>query len=281
MNINQFTDFWLQNIVMLECKKTTAKTYESIVDNHIKPFAGHIDLIQFDLKAAIEFRAKLTNKLKTSTVNKIINCLKIIFNKAIDLGYITDNPIKNLKFLPNTVCNISTLSANEITAFNVSNMPNKDIYLLALYTGLRLGEIAALRHCDVDLNSKLITVSRTKTKYGFTSTKSNKVRKVPIHNKCVNMLANIIDGNSTGLIWNIDVSNFTSTRLKKDCIVLDVKPFKFHNFRHTFATNYIKSGGKITYLSKILGHSSVVITMDIYVSIEDNDLLTDINNMRY
>ena len=82
-------------------------------------------------------------------------------------------------------------------------------------------------------------------------------------------------------MFNINPRTFTSTKLKLNCLEIDIRPIRFHDLRHTFATRYLAKGGDITHLSLILGHSSVKITQDIYVHLNHKDLYNNIQGVNF
>lgn len=279
MIVSNFINYWLTNIVRFECKGSTLTSYQGICKNHIIPLLGQYKLDEVTYEHIIQFRTTLMDKaFKVSTINKIINCLKIVFTKAHQLEHTTKNRTKDLSFIPTEERDIHILDISTKQALISSESAHRDLYIIALNTGLRLGEIAALRHSDVDLSTKMITVSRTKNRDGFGSTKNKRKRKIPLATTCYEILHRL-HNNSDDLIWDIDVTNFTSNTFKVDCKALGIKPLKFHDLRHTFATDYINAGGKITHLSKILGHSSITITMEIYLHIDESALLDDMESI--
>lgn len=279
MKLQEFITFWLTNIVSIECKQSTALNYNCTVNKYINPSIGDKSLKDLTLKDAFEFRSYIKSKgLATSTVNKIINCLKIILNHAVGLQYIDTNPLQTLKFLPEEDTNIKPLSLDQIQAINNSELPFKDLYIFTLYTGLRLGEIAALTPKDVHLEDNYIVVSKTLGRFGITSTKSNKIRKVPLNSEAKGIISKRLDGDK---IFDINPQYFTTSILKRDCETLSIPKMRFHDLRHTFATRYLTSGGDITHLSLILGHSSVKITQDIYIHLNEQDLYNNIQGVNF
>lgn len=279
MKLQEFIAFWLTNIVSIECKKSTALNYRTVTKKHIIPILGCELLQEITLKDAYDFRSHITSKgLSTTTVNKIINCLKIILNHAVDLQYIDTNPITTLKFLPEEDTNIQPLTLDQIQAISSSNLAFKDLYMFTLYTGLRIGEVAALTADDVVIEDNYIVVSKTLSRFGITSTKSKKVRKVPLTEAAKAIIGTRL-GNDR--LFDINPTNFTTNILKKDCDLIGIPKMRFHDLRHTFATRYLTSGGNITHLSLILGHSSVKITQDIYVHLNEQDLYNNIQGVNF
>jgi len=152
--------------------------------------------------------------------------------------------------------------------------------ILCISTGLRLGEICALKWEDIDLEQMIIHIKRTvqriacsdadkKTSLIITPPKSIfSAREIPI-SKEINMLLNQMSMMQTGIYvlgGNMPLEPRTyQKRFKKYLRDINAKEYNFHTIRHTFATNCIDSGMDVKSLSEILGHSDVKITLNRYV----------------
>ena len=230
-------------------------------------------------------------KLSTSTVRGIVYVIKSVILFAQKQGYIKefclqiDIPSKEVK-------NIQALSRNEQNILEFHTRLKLDTISLAvlicLYTGLRIGEVCALRWEDIDLNNKYIVVNKTvqriqqhhvpyrasKTVLITTPPKTNKaIRKIPISSVLYPILNEYREQNYHGnkhyvlVNKNDDMIDPCSIQYKfKELIKkLKITPVTFHGLRHTFATRCIEVGMDIKTLSEILGHSNVSTTMSIYV----------------
>lgn len=153
--------------------------------------------------------------------------------------------------------------------------------LMCLFTGLRIGEICALRWEDISFDDKCIMVRRTmqriqdrdgnkKTKIVITSPKSAcSVRAIPIPESLLDILV-LYKCTKKGYVLTNSASTFIEPRVlqnrfKNTLIKIGIKQLNFHALRHTFATRCIELGFDIKCLSEILGHASVNITMNRYV----------------
>ncbi len=153
--------------------------------------------------------------------------------------------------------------------------------LLSLFTGLRIGEVCALRWEDISLEEKVIHVhqtvqriqntvgSETKTRVVITAPKSScSIRIIPIPNELVNIIAKERLSASGFLLSNHSKPVEPRTmenHFKKAIQSCFIKNANYHCLRHTFATRCIELGFDIKSLSEILGHSTVNITMNCYV----------------
>lgn len=150
--------------------------------------------------------------------------------------------------------------------------------LICLFTGLRLGEICALKWSDIDLDMKILHVSSTvqriaveghKTKtilYESTPKSECSMREIPLSGPAIRILVSIpIDGKYV-LKGNSPMEPRTyESKLKGYLEKAGIANKNFHTLRHTFATNCIESGMDVKSLSEILGHADVQITLNKYV----------------
>ena len=169
--------------------------------------------------------------------------------------------------------------------FLISDM---DIYkfgvLFALMTGLRIGEVCALRVSDISLTDKLVTVRETmqriknlsgegaKTKIVFSSPKSGtSARIVPLTNTAYELCKEKVSNVSpnafllTGCESKYVEPRVLQFQIKKYSEQCGIEDLHFHVLRHTFATRCVEVGFEIKSLSEVLGHSSPKITLERYV----------------
>lgn len=151
--------------------------------------------------------------------------------------------------------------------------------ILCLSTGLRLGEVCALKWADIDMNQMLLHVNRTvqriEIKNGFTRTallettpkSAFSFREIPISNSLVTLLAAFKkEGQKYVLCMDKPMEPRTyQNHFKSYLRGAGITDYNFHTLRHTFATNCIDNGMDIKSLSEILGHSDVQITLNRYV----------------
>jgi len=200
---------------------------------------------------------------------------------------------------------IEILTDNEIMALEkylINDVtPEKIGILLALYTGLRLGELCALTLDDINLQDGYVSITKTlqrvkdfenidgaKTKLIIETPKSEtSIRQIPLpdfilpllqafYNKCY------VEGKKiyllTGAEKAIDPRTYQNHFKKylKDC---SIKSKNFHVLRHTFATRCINSGCDIKSVSEMLGHSSIKITLELYVHPDFESKKANINKV--
>ena len=285
-NFRVVTEEWLKykkNTV----KKSTYYNYSYSVAKYLYPsFAGkNITKI----KDYNDFIEKLTDTLAPKTVRDIITKLKEIIN-FYEEEHNTKLNIKKMSLPKMNKKEIQILSNKEkqkLEKYCIEQNSLKSLgILICLNTGLRIGEVCALRWENIDFESKKIHIEKTieriyskeenKTIVIIDTPKSiTSVRTIPINSKLYNILKQIrgkskktdfvLTGSSEHYVEPRNYQYHFKEILKRN----KVKKYKFHTLRHTFATNCIEAGMDIKSLSEILGHADVSITLNIYVHSSD------------
>ena len=289
-------------------RPSTKRIYETIFRKHILPELGHKymeEILPIHVKALI-------NKLNDTgyqweTQNKVKILVLDMFNYAIENNYAIKNPAKGIRLSKCRTNDRIVLSVDQqIDFFECSAGTFYDnLYVVAVNTGLRPGEICALTEKDVDFLNHTISVTKTlfyqrldeddKKEFhiGDPKTKSS-IRTVPINEACEKALTKQIrlkkllslrykrtDEFSELLFvtrFNTPICAQTlndsikrivdEINLQRD--VTDEFPlFSAHTFRHTFATRCIESGILPKTVQKYLGHATLQMTMDLYVHVTD------------
>ncbi|MDD6478913.1 MAG: site-specific integrase, partial [Oscillospiraceae bacterium] len=274
ISVSELSKMWLKSIENT-VKVLTLQKYESIVNNHIEPYFGLFLAKQISVQTINDFSDKKLKDLSASTVNEILVVLGEILNYA-EIEYGIAKP--HFKMIKENRQEMKVLSISEQKRLENYLMNDIDIYkfgtLLALYTGMRIGELCALNWNDI--RDGVITVS--KTMYRVTTKDGSKVaidvpktnsslRKIPIPQFLNPVIAT---KTSTGFVLRTRNGTPVEPRLLQqkfskylaDC---NISGATFHTLRHTFATRCVEAGFDVKSLSEILGHSSVKITLDKYV----------------
>lgn len=230
---------------------------------------------------------ELAEKLSPKTIKDIVSVLKSILRFAEE-KYRYKLCIEPIAIPKAKVSDLKVLSAKEqskLEKFCMSQTSTKYLgIIISLYTGLRVGELCALKWSNIDLRSRQIIVNQTlqrvyisknETRIVIDSPKSLKSnRRIPMNDKVYEILKNIKDKHEkddyllTCSQKYIEPRNYQYTF---SCVVraCKMKNYNFHILRHTFATNCIKVGMDAKSLSEILGHSNVNITLNRYVHSSD------------
>lgn len=268
-------------------KKSTYYNYSYSVAKYLYPsFAGkNITKI----KNYNNFIEELSDTLSPKTVRDIVTKLKEIIN-FYEEEHNTKINVKKMSLPKINKKEIQILSNKEkqkLEKYCIEQNSLKSLgILICLNTGLRIGEVCALRWENVDFESRKIHIEKTieriyskeenKTIVIIDTPKSiTSVRTIPINSKLYNILKQIrgkskktdfvLTGSSEHYVEPRNYQYHFKEILKRS----KVKKYKFHTLRHTFATNCIEAGMDIKSLSEILGHADVSITLNIYVHSSD------------
>ena len=223
-----------------------------------------------------------------SYISKIYQIIKVSFEEAIKDELIVKNPmlyvIKPKSNKQDKKVEALTLEQHQLFVRSLENEFYKNIFLIAINTGMRCGEILALQPNDIDFEKNNIKVNKTITRNdfdGFTLKEGGKTyastREIPFDNDLKRALINSISNmqkNEFGLIFSLDGKiirpSTLNTVFKRICKNLKFDGnYHFHMLRHTFATRCIESGMPAHVLQKLLGHTDVSITINTYTSIFD------------
>ncbi|MGO9291333.1 MAG: tyrosine-type recombinase/integrase [Polyangia bacterium] len=179
---------------------------------------------------------------------------------------------------------LSLDEADRLLSWARENQPTEyPVYATALYTGLRMGEMWGLRWADCDLDRGLLTVRRS---YRL-APKSGKPRAVPMNpvllpilrqwrNDCPASDEALVFPTARGYMRQKDRDyGFKAALTGAEC-----HPVGFHGLRHTFASHFMMSGGNILALQKLLGHSSVAVTMK-YAHLAPDFMRDEIGRLRF
>ncbi|EJQ42365.1 hypothetical protein IEE_03930 [Bacillus cereus BAG5X1-1] len=274
---------------MTKVKKQTLNTYRWIVEKHIIPTIGDVELTQLNPIVIQGLYNKLTKEkiLSDENIQKVHTLINDSLKKAERWGLIARNPAA-LVDRPKAV-------KKEITVWNVEEVRQFLKYakkggryyiafLLALTTGMRQGEILGLRWKDVDFENGCVRITQTLSSDGkdllpYTKTKSGS-RTIDLPEETVTALKMhwlFIRGEreKNRFYKNLDLVVCTEfgtpthksniRRVFKSIIEkADIPKIRFHDMRHTHATLLLLQGVNPKIVSERLGHADVRITLDTY-----------------
>lgn len=281
--ISYYVNKWL-NIVKLRCKISTYNKYRSICKNHIIPVIGKCRIDALTLEQ-IEHTVGLKAELSAKTQNDILCVIKMILYYAQSEGHMVVNT-KGLSIRQSSV-QMRVLSRDEQKTVTKYLLTDTDLckagVYLSLCTGLRIGELCALKRENISFDNMTLSVRGTmqrvqvddehsKTKVIVTEPKSRKsIRDIPLpeficdfFKKYYDKLSQdtyLLSGRSDRFI-EPRLLEYRFRKYMKACSLYDVN---FHALRHTFATRCVENGFEIKTLSEILGHINVNITLNRYV----------------
>ena len=293
-----YTKDLFENIAMdwfvstsLYAKESTQNKYRNMLSYYILPVYGQYPIQQITtdfieqncqllLASGGKQKAGLSSKTVTDVLSIVRNILRFASKKGISIS--CDGNAVKIKHMPNSIRVLSKSEQDKLCRYLLENSTPYSIgILICLFTGMRVGEICALRWEDISFPDQTIHVCHTmqriqnhsdtipKTKIIITPPKSAcSNRIIPINDKLCKILS-IYKSTDTGFVLT-NSEKFIEPRsiqaqfkriLKKNYI----DSANFHAIRHTFATRCIELGFDVKSLSEILGHASINITMNRYV----------------
>lgn len=267
-------------------KQSTMAAYVLILENHILPAFGENDSLPEKNVQAFVLQ-KLESGLSAKSVKDILIVLKMVMKFGVkqewmnysewDIKYPTTDKSKDIDVL-------TTTNHRKILDYISQNFTfrNLGIYI-SLSTGLRIGEVCALRWSDIDEKNGTISVQRTieriyiiegekrHTELVINTPKTkNSCRVIPMSKELISLvkpLKKVVNADYYVLTNDISPTEPRTYRnyYKRLMDQLDIPKLKYHGLRHSFATRCIESNCDYKTVSVLLGHSNISTTLNLYV----------------
>lgn len=271
-----------QNEYLALCETEHSKrTYrlEKQVLNVFLKFVGVQFLHQITADRVEAFKVKRAKKVSKGTVNRELGIVKAFLNRAVALRYLDRNPAEFVKRLKLEERQPRYLSDSEVKKLLEACSPKfRQIVMVFLLTGMRLGELCHLRWVDVDFRHKQIIIQNRPD----WTTKNYKPRVVPIH-PTVEQIFNSLPRNYDYVFPTREgkpIESFIAEEIgryaKKAGIKASVKVF-----RSTFASNLVMSGVDVFTVSKLLGHHDVKMTEKHYAHLTPDFLTQSVARLNF
>jgi len=282
---------WLGELIL---KPRSIKRYESIVRTHILPELGAVEIGSVSRSTVKSFLArKLKANLSVSTVRYIATILRQILNAAVDENLIEYNPvervIRNMRLTrrarAEALCRMRALTLEQLQSF-IGQAKTKERYYYPFatlaWTGMRLGELRALKPSDVDFPNLRIHITKSvSSRSQLGTTKAGNPRAVDIPNVLADELRAYLGSVRPELARRWGVGSPPWLFFSKQGNPLNERQFEIvfkriaeaaglsqehtpHDLRHTYASILLQRGEPIQYVSMQLGHSSIALTNDVY-----------------
>ena len=263
------TDYYDQ-YVLVRLKGTTVRSHEQMLRVHLKPHFKATDIrsigkAEVDTYMGKKRRAGLSKK----SINNHLSVLSSVFAFAQERGWVEDNPAKGKRLkVEHTGFNWIDEDASRMFLHAVeTNDPHfYPVFLAALRTGMRQGELVALRWQDVllDARTPCIEVRHSRSHGVTTSTKGNKVRRVPIHTDLLRALC-AKRGEPSELVFTSPsgaqlTGNVLKNPLRRAKLAIGRPELRFHDLRHSFASQLTARGVALQVVQGLLGHSDITTT---------------------
>ena len=301
MPLSEWLKVWVDEYCC-DIKESTKIQYRGYIKNHINPTLGNICLCNLQPHMIqrfinhLEYQGKKkAQKISYKTRKNVHGCLSAALERAVKIRYLKENPASGCTIprddedVRNQV--VSPLNTAQIILFTkeIKGARFERVYLVALYTGMRLSEILGLQWDRVNFEtgelvvSKQLAMKREKVSpRKLTSPKSRKVRTIVVPQTAIDILraeqktqyqnrlkAGTEWDNELNLVFTDEFGNSLphasiEHEFKKIMVRIKLPEHRFHDLRHTFATEAIRAGVDVETVSKTLGHFSVGFTLDVY-----------------
>jgi integrase len=289
LTLSEYLDRWLINSVRDTVRQRTWERYEQLARVHIRPALGRARMTALTTAHVRSlYREKLDAGLASRTVQYIHTTLHKALKDAVADGLIPRNVTDGIKAPRPKKKEINQLSPDQTRAFlrAVSDDRFEALYVLAVHTGLRAGELLGLKWEDVDLEGGTLqvrrTLSETRTGHVFEAPKNGKGRNIRLtagavgaleqHRATQNAERQKADPTweDNGLIFpsqrgtTMNAKNLTARSFKPILKRTGLPDIRLHDLRHTCATLLLSRGVHPKFVQELLGHATIAITLDTY-----------------
>ena len=273
----------------------TRKRYESLIRLHVIPHLGALEMRKVQPQHVADLYGALRGSKAPATIGQLHAVLHSAFDQALRWNMIARNPVAAVKAPKVEQREMRILALTEIHGFltAVAGDPLEALYVLAVTTGARQGELLALRWQDVDLEAATMTIAATLTRidghWERTPPKTRgSVRTVHLSARAVVALKAHrlrmaeallpLRGRTEGetLVFlergaALNGFHVTERRLKPLLRCAGLPVIRFHDLRHVFASLMLSQGVRPDLVAQMLGHSNPGITMKIYAHLMPGD----------
>lgn len=282
MYYKDWLNTWLTNYVKPSCKRHTWELYAYVVSKHIVPNIGDMTLAELTPELLQTFVNNLVadsgQALSANTVNGVISVVQISLKVAHSLGYVSEyfgDKICHPRIVEKRVECLTVLEQKKIESFiRASDKIKFYGIIICLYTGLRVGELLALKWKNVDLVRAQLTVECT----AYMTSKNERVvdtpktaqslRTIPFPRQILPLFRALKKRNSTDYVIEDHGAPINNRCYQRSWELIQRKlrmvPKGFHCLRHTFATRALECGMDVKTLSELLGHKNPNVTLRRY-----------------
>lgn len=295
MTVGQWLDIWAADYLG-GVKPSTAFLYGEQIRIHIKPALGSVKLEALSTHAIQHFYNSLSDEregkrsLSPKSIKNIHGILHKALQQAVAVGYLRFNPSDSCTLPRIERKEISPLDEEQIGAFlkAIEGHRHELLYKVALFTGMREGEVLGLMWDCVDFEKGTITIKRQLRReqkkggqYYITSPKNGKPRTITPAPWVMKLLRaqkarqseqRLRTGplwENSGMVFTNETGGYLSYRTVYDCFKRIMKQMgsqtaRFHDLRHTFAVASLRAGDDIKTVQSNLGHHTAAFTLDVY-----------------
>lgn len=297
LTLGAWLEIWLSDYISNKVKPNTLKAYRSQIESHIKPSLGATKLQALRTHSIQRLYNSLLNgadgiaHLSPKTIKNCHGVLHKALTQAVKVGYLSFNPATFCELPRQEKKQIQPLDEEDIKRFlrAIESEPYKNLFMVALFTGIRQGELLGLQWSCVNLDSGNILINKQLQKlkgygedYVLASTKSGNSRTITAAQSVIAALQDErlrqaenrlrsygVFRNDNDLVFTDELGKHLVARtvvkhFKQIAGKIGIPEKRFHDLRHSYATMALKSGDSIKEVQTNLGHSTAQITLDLY-----------------
>lgn len=273
---------WLER--KLELKPSTRTRYASIIQRHVMPSWSSVPLSAVAYEDVAAWVGRLSaSGLSGSSVRQCHRVLSLILTDAVRGKRIQSNPAEGVELPRAAKPEKRFLSAAEVSRLVDACDQNGLIVQTLAYTGLRFGELAALRVRRVDLMRRRLEVAESVTEVNGVlvsgTPKSHQRRSVPLPRFLVEQLTPLLAGRgpddfvfTSAAGEQLRLMNFRRRGFDQAASRAGLAGLTPHELRHTAASLAIASGANVKDVQRMLGHASAAMTLDVYAGLFEDSL---------
>lgn len=316
ITLDRWFDRWMDIYKEKSIRPNTKREYTHIYRKSISPYIGGRrinSLVKSDIQMLIDKASD--DNYAYERQNKIKIILRDMLQRAVEDNLVINNPVSGIKLRAHKEIKAKSLTLDEQSEFfnYCSNTFYDNLFNVALNTGLRPGELFALQISDIDLENRVIDVSKTlvyqkyldddcKTFHVEPPKTKQSYRKVPVNSICRIYLERQLELKSVvsqkmpkqqnEYLFVTKFNTPLNSAIYSSAIRAVIRQinltrafdnqfeiFSGHTFRHTFATRCFENGVDAKVVQSYLGHASLKMTMDLYTHVTEDKSMTDIEKI--
>ncbi|MCH9684611.1 MAG: site-specific integrase [Deltaproteobacteria bacterium] len=261
-----FVEEYLTNHAKLHNKPSSVRAKRSIYDNHLVPFFGKLRLDQIRPREIDRYKAKVIDRLHPKTINNTLTVLRRTLDVAARWGIIDGPP--RIEWLRAPKPDFRFLDFDEADRLVEAAGLEPDwcaMIVLALNTGLRLGELLALPWSAVDLTAGRLRVLQGLSCGEIGTPKNGCTREVPLNDKATEALqqhrhlrGEFVFCRDDGSLLDQHACRYPLRRAWRKA---GIPTLGWHDLRHTFASHLVMRGVPLKAVQELLGHATIEMTM--------------------
>lgn len=265
-SFEEFANVWLEKYAAVHMAPGSVKENRSVIFAHLVPAFGDVPLAGLTRFHLLSLQAELVKRVKPKTANNVIALAKTMALSAVDWELIPSSPFRTVEMLKVGDQKFGAWRPEERDYFARHARQHDPEFtsavVVACHTGLRRGELAALRRYHLDFDKRLIEVSEAycfKTR-GTGATKNRTRQFIPMNEACYRELKDRQLQPPDTPVFRTIMLLHPSLRLKRLCEKIGARVIPYHGLRHTFASCLVTAGVPLYTVQKLMRHKTPLMT---------------------